>query len=767
MRNLLFFSFIFLIVSTNKAKGCGFDYDPNANYYNLFDQSLISDKSLCLMLLDYSEPYYYAKGLEDLDIFKRNLASWQKHLKTTDPSLSVLLYQASLKTMRQMLGSKLSFDSTGTYWQNSSLVKAWRKGKNLDFYHYLIFAKTCEPHAEAYNSYWSEREVDTNVQAGLARQALQLAAAEEDPFLKERYWFHAVRMFHYAGHYQKAINTFENQFAKNSQSYIFYRAMEQAAGAYHALDSPKAPYYFSVVFGALPDRNEVCLASFKIGNQNLWDSAFALCQNKQEQANFHAMRAFQQGGLDIEEMELIYSLDKKSRYLELLAARQINRYERYFNPEGQNKFEDNYGDFFDRDTNEMEAYLKRFEKLLVKLSKSTNRNKTYFKLALSQVYVFKGRYRDVLKLLNKNKRLKGPLKAQAQVVHFQARLKLLDTLTDSNLSALENEYNSTPALAQHPQLRAYMLNSIYGPLFNKQQDTVRYFLCYNRVGALEYRIDLPLIKQLQKYYKANSASPLDEYLKQGVSTAQNQLNFYQGKYHFLRNQLDSAIYYFGLNPKEYYPVYNADAGMPDRSYPQIGRSIYNTCPTYAVKSSPFLKQTDSLSLNIKGLKTNYTILSLAQEMRNLEHRAKRNPDSAALYYLMLANAWVNMGGQGWYRMLHSEQGSYYTRNTSTWAPAFEFRYFTSKELYYYNPGIALNYVETALDLNPPNELKAKLAYVAQQALLEQGVQEEAGFYTITVTKTDYDELLLLDLAETSYAKQVIKACEWLSPIERN
>ncbi|WP_228410963.1 hypothetical protein [Chryseobacterium taklimakanense] len=73
MKKILFSAAVILLYSQN-SKACAW-YDPDYEYFNLFTQSIIKDKTYLPFLLTYSNRFY---GHEHYEIPDENIETWQK-----------------------------------------------------------------------------------------------------------------------------------------------------------------------------------------------------------------------------------------------------------------------------------------------------------------------------------------------------------------------------------------------------------------------------------------------------------------------------------------------------------------------------------------------------------------------------------------------------------------------------------------------------------------------------------------------------------------
>src|SRR5690606_26164821 len=125
---------------------------------------------------------------------------------------------------------------------------------------YLIYAKKCEQYANAEMYYWEEDpfpDRDTEAMEELIKEGIASYEKESDTLLKQRYAYQFMRMARYKEEYERATQLFDQYIEPlRPKNYIYYRALEQKAGAMKKTGDDRAAYLFSLVFDHAVDRRD-------------------------------------------------------------------------------------------------------------------------------------------------------------------------------------------------------------------------------------------------------------------------------------------------------------------------------------------------------------------------------------------------------------------------------------------------------------------------------------------------------------------------------
>jgi hypothetical protein len=196
---------------------------------------------------------------------------------------------------------------------------------------YYQFAQQAEYLNAASYNYWEPAPLDTAGLKSAASEAMQFAAAENDPFLKLRYFYQAQKLNHYAANFEEARDIYDQHIAKTtSQSHIKGWALALKAGEERRLgDTVKAAYLFSKVFANYPERRIQAYRNYHyIGAP--YNDVLKLAQTPEEKANLYAINGFANSEIETKNLENVYANAPSSPLVGVLLVREINKLEQYY-----------------------------------------------------------------------------------------------------------------------------------------------------------------------------------------------------------------------------------------------------------------------------------------------------------------------------------------------------------------------------------------------------------------------------------------------------
>ena len=323
--------FFFLMFS--KVNACAW-YDPDYEYFNLFTQSIIKDKTYLPFLHTLSNRFY---GHEHYEIPNENIEAWEKYFGNS------LNYAETKLLVEKMPMSELNAFKKGNS-NNPVLKKLGNYQKHLEAIDYLIEAKYLEPfmkisYGENTDSFYNDSDQPiknaTNLDYNKTISALtSLYNAAKNPEIKLRYGYQLVRFNHYVHQYQKSVDAF-NTYVEPLQlkSAPYYLALDQFAGAQRGLQLfDEANWNFFQVFINSKSRKENVFTSMKLSDSVKFDHLLERAKSPQEKNMAYFLLGYEDFSNPIPMMEKMYDLDPNSEILKVLAARSINELERNYLP---------------------------------------------------------------------------------------------------------------------------------------------------------------------------------------------------------------------------------------------------------------------------------------------------------------------------------------------------------------------------------------------------------------------------------------------------
>lgn len=317
----------------SKADACSW-YDPDHEYFNLFTQSIIKDKTYLPFLHTFSNRFY---GHEHFEIPNDNIETWQKYFN------NALTYAETKTLVEKMPMTDLNAFKKGSS-ANAVLNKLGSYQKYSEGIDYLIEAKYLEPfmsiqYVESPNSFYYS--VDEN-----AKDATQLDYtktinalkslynAAKNPEIKMRYGYQLVRFNHYTRRFDESTLAFKNYVTPlKTKSAPYFLALDQLAGAQRGLQqNAEANWNFFQVFMNSKNRKESAFVSMKLSDSASFNNILKRAQSPQEKNMAYFLLAYEDFSNPIPMMEKMYDIDPNSEILKVLAARSINELERSYLP---------------------------------------------------------------------------------------------------------------------------------------------------------------------------------------------------------------------------------------------------------------------------------------------------------------------------------------------------------------------------------------------------------------------------------------------------
>lgn len=677
-------------------------YDIPARGY--FEQAVIGDTSLFQFLrpnADFLNFYYASYQFKD-STPDYNLREWQQYWggKPDIQDVSAVVYGIASEDMPAVLKNAKKGKVWAEMSDNTALLHC-AQNKDLAALEYLAFAKECEAY---YNSGYYDWENYTYVEplpleaekyVSRATAAMNKTANKD---LKLRYAFQIVRLYFYSAQYEEVVSAFDRYvepWGKKTSadySYMYYRAMEYKAGAHHRLYRADAARFFAQVFNNCPDRRLQVLCSFRELDKALLESGLESCQTADEKAAFYTMRGLAKTGLPVEELENIAKIAPNSKYLELLMARQIS--------------------FHENNTQSPKADLLRLQMVCQQLAANAEvKNRDLWHCANSFIYLLIDNHNECRKTAALVPAA-SPYFRQAQIIDFVSALKTLDKLNETLETAFYQRLERQPFLLKNKSVERLFWNT-FASLYRKNDQQAKSLLCLNSYHQIQYHLDVAAIDALILFKQQKAHVGIEKTLyERSMLNEADALHFLveaKGTYYMRHNQFEQAIKQFETLPESYRKTSKTFSN--DNIKPSIFSLTFKSGYTDPQMDSGVEFFADIIP-EVKGVSDK---MSLAKAMLSLEQTAQSQPDKAAIYYLALAAAWLNISPDGWYDEAidytgHKTPYINYSSETGTNMPS-DFNAFYS----YYNGQLPLDYLEKAMKATNDRELQAKIAFAAARA----------------------------------------------------
>ncbi len=235
-----------------------------------------------------------------------------------DKSASVVvdLYKAQTENEANM---------NATSWSTQLDLK---DAKVKEFIEFLYFAKDVEACSSKQSEPWNYDQVDDSPKAdvSLIADIKKRFESSKSPFLKNRYWFQAVKANFYSDSIPLTIEFFNKTADKVPKNTLYYRALAYVAGAYYREQNySQANYCYSQVFDKCPSLRVVTAYNFHPQAEQDWQEALTLAKTNDEKSALWALLGYY---ADTERaISEIYKLNPKNPHINYLLPRLINSME--------------------------------------------------------------------------------------------------------------------------------------------------------------------------------------------------------------------------------------------------------------------------------------------------------------------------------------------------------------------------------------------------------------------------------------------------------
>jgi hypothetical protein len=784
----IFTGLAIFLIPTKMANGCGAG-DYGYYVYSFIEPDIIEEPSYRPFFFTFMSFFDDWQG----ETFSKeeNLGEWHEYFfkKVPKEAIDDVIYKSNIAELKQVLKGTIP-DSI----KSNALLQHLIKNPNKEFVNYLIFAKTCEPYATNREFDWDGNLIveDTyTANAGkLAKEGLAAFNASQNEFLQSRYAFQAVRLARYSQQWEETIRAYETIMTKLriKNNFIYYWTMEHYAGAlYNSGQKAKAAYHFAQIFDKCPSRRLAAYKSFGVSTDDEWQEALSYCKNNEEKAALFALRAVNPINNAAEEMQSIYGLNPKSKQLNFLLIREIQKLEYELLGASYNKARQNIQHYsYDPDTYESfvdfpregsEEYLKQ---LLALTKKCTAEKKVQqpniWKLAEGYLEFMNGNHAVATSIFNDLEKLPNSVTFKQQLLVFKAaievdQLEKIDAETEKKIPEyLKLLKNAGPEGESGVSPTANYTRDKLAYLYHKQGQTTKAFLCKN-LGFYDLlvRPSMVVIDDLLTMHdklRNGNLSEYEEMLSKDI--------FYKSEYQYNENTGEYATTYTGLDDEIkdqlieikgtiYLGLNDLDKAIATFEKLPAAYHNENRSPEYWVENPTQrfnINNFQPFNLYIgaevkKNADPTFNKLKLAKQLKELENNIKNGTGNLGDFYYKLGLVHYNMSnsGKGW-------------RAIDYWWTAYPGEVEISENVYGYDEeewgnqdflyhDNALSYLTKAIGLlkssNP--ELAAKANFLAGMCVTKKSANEEAAEGT-----NPYWTTLKASYKNTKFCKQLIKEC---------
>jgi hypothetical protein len=406
----------------------GWSFDSN------FTPETFVDKSYYPLFLSTDLFYGIGYDTEHLTRFNsENITDWNTYLegKINEKDLTFFLTDSSSVEVADLI----VFYKKG---KSNKISDKWNKkiklseSKIKDFIFFLNNAQIIETYSTQRYDSWN---YDETVKPEVLSDSNWIKSLEKkynetkDPFLKNRYWFLAIKASFYSDRQANGV-AFFNQTEKSApKNTLYFRALAYIAGIeYKQKQYAKSNFLYSQVFDKCPSMRVVSAYCFHPQEEKDWKQSLAMAKTADEKSALWAI----QGYYNDEEKAIaeIYKLQPKNQHLDYLLTRLINNQE--------NKIDQSFKDktVLENKKRIKDSVYKSTIDLVTKIAQSDKTSKPYlWNVAAGYLETLNGNFKQADKNFDKAESImpKTPLAiAQLRLLRFVNNLSKIDQLNPEN-----------------------------------------------------------------------------------------------------------------------------------------------------------------------------------------------------------------------------------------------------------------------------------------------------------------------------------------------
>ncbi|WP_066408860.1 hypothetical protein [Aliarcobacter skirrowii] len=523
-----------------------------------------------------------------------------------------------------------------------------------EFQEYLKFIKEQE-YCVTYNPYINQ---DFTYCKDFIPIALNKIDNTKNSFLKQRYFYIALRLSHYKDSTKNSLDIYNkySYLLNNSNSIVKDWIQGLYAGALvRNNEIAKGVYEFSKLFENSIN-SHLSFYNFKyITSEEYFNELLNYAKNDDEKAKIYAIRALNYNSNVLEEMKNIYNIDKNSKWLDFLIFRELLKSQTLHNT---------YGSAYKDYENENSEY--------IDFLKNIDKDDRYLvDLSLVHFNIYFKKYEESKKILDRLL-VEFPNKHELEVasyILYLNSLKSIDSSIEDEIYKRVSHFNENEF-----DIYKYTLNTLSNLYKNQNQDFEKYLS--DNFYYIEYKdLDLENFKKFEMFLETKQDTKLREFLQtkfKKMVTA-NKSSFDFAKITVLINNL------------KFQEALDTNFEILDKT---------------KVEFNPF----NGLirGNNRSGKKEPFTIREFLQRVIKIENELEKNPNSVMDNFL-LANSLYNLSHFGNINRVTTVYRSNYLVHTP--------------KLQEQKLNLAINYYEKALENSKDIELNAKITYLIAKTKL--------------------------------------------------
>lgn len=776
-RYFLFFA-LALIPFHSSINGCGWSYEEDEMYYNLFNQLLLKEEGLRPFLLTATPGFFQT----ETDLSDENVDAWMSFMNSDEQlrnldkqAVSELVYHTPLKK----LNTKNCLPSSAC-----AILASSQKGKQI--ISYLQYAKTLEPYAQENTETWEAARVEPPVKEEYKRfieEGIQLWKSCNYNELKLRYGYQLVRLAHYAGRNEEALALFDNYVEPvRKEHIIYYYALEQKGGVLYNLQrNAEANYLFCQVFDHSDCRKKIAYNSIRIQGEVDWNRTYNLCKTNREKASLYAIRGYNTFSNETEEMRNILQISPASPYIKLLALRYINKLERYILDVSYTMEKSDCP--FPSNSFSKEDYEKAKELIDTIINHPQTDEKDFWTIYLAHMAFLCKDYTLCENMLDQTKSSNPELLKQASRTRFCLYLTTLKSL------GKEEEKHIRDYMAQK-NIDKEFVREIVAHLYKQQGENGKAYLVHNSIDGLQESPDPVIIRSLIEEIEKNGTASVCASNNTVSKEDLPALFELQGTYHLRMGNFAESIKCYNKVPDnytcftqkyDYETNENIDLSPVDyNGYSNISPLVFSNGfkRWFNIPAEQEMKDTVYMRKEFSFLNKYHNKKTLAQSLLQLSEMAQKEDETAAYAAYLLANYYLNVSAKGYYRNIPfyfvDNSNSYKHFGTSVsedeipdLRKAYNYRDFYNLVLLTNDAFKALHIYERLAENAPEPELRAKALFMATACMSDLNANESRRDEAAAKRINRYYSELATKYSHTRFFTEAKNECKYFDYYIKN
>ena len=303
---------------------CGPEQDPYDYYVSYFHNTVAGDR---YHAFSFNDMVYLYNSDDQGDEAEINSKEWATYLNVQKEDVKALMYDVdSITNLKLQRLSSVKLSDFSDSWQRNTFLQALYRNKPA--LKYFEVAKHCEPFVSGDYDSWDPVARDSSMMIKKAVEVAKLADAETELFLKLRYGFQVVRLYHYANNYESCKIAYEKLVRPlkiNSAAQGW--AMSAYAGALRFTgNESQAAYLFSKVFITNPERRIQAYRNYFYAGVSV-STVLNYAKSDSESGNIWAIQSFGTAEPDMRGLQKVYDYMPQSEILGTLLVREVNKLE--------------------------------------------------------------------------------------------------------------------------------------------------------------------------------------------------------------------------------------------------------------------------------------------------------------------------------------------------------------------------------------------------------------------------------------------------------